>query len=113
MFQTTGKTLRNVIWLALMASLSSAAYASTGVLDCNEDADPLRADAAAHDANLTPRVEALIREAFDETAADSESLVEEPDEAAAVEQSAVRAALPGVSEDDSRIYRRDMYRTDI
>ena len=113
MFQTTAKTLRNGIWLALAASLSSAAYASTGILDCSEDADALRADAASHDANLTPRVEALIREAFDETTADSESLVQEPDEAAAVEESAVRAALPGVSEDDTRIYRRNMYRTDI
>lgn len=113
MSQTTGKTLRNGIWLALVASLSSAAYASTANLDCSEDADSLRADAAAHDANLTPQVEALIREAFDQTSADSESTVAEPDATAAVEESSVRAALPGVSEDDTRVYRRDMYRTDI
>jgi hypothetical protein len=108
--QAPGKTARNALLLALTALLSPAAFASTSICDeiaaTNPDdaTDALSAEPAAHENVLTPRVEAFIREAF---SAPGEA--EESDSAA----TELRAALPGVADDDSRIYLREMYRTDI
>ena len=110
--QAPGKTARNALLLALTALLSPAAFASTSSIVCDEIAAPnpddatdaLSAEPAAHKNVLTPRVEAFIRKAFNDPGEAEES------DSAATE---VRAALPGVADNDSRIYRREMYRTDI
>jgi len=122
--QVPGKTARNTTWLVLAACLSSAAHASTSSnIDCDDASDLIRinvveeisADPASHDNDLTPRVEALIREAFDDAGVDSDLETAHTEDAAETdaEESEVQAALPGVSDDDARIYRREMYRTDI
>lgn len=96
MSRATGTTFRKATWLALLVCLSSVVYASGNAIDCDEAADPLTVDT------------------FDEiSAADAAAQENAATPSAASEENAVRAALPGVSEGDSRLYSREMYRTDI
>lgn len=90
-----GTTFGKAVWLALAACLGSVAYASNSIVDGDDDADPLGVDP------------------IDEISAETATLESEDIPGASGEENAVRAALPGISEDQIRIYRREMYRTDI
>lgn len=111
--------------LTLLAGcLCAPAFAASTIeISCDEDAKLLQdvsvteitADPASHGRELTPRVEALIREAFEEdatTVEDTEDTVEEIPLRGATDRS-VTVTLPGVSDENVEQYKRKMYRTDI
>jgi len=109
----------------LTACLCAPAFAASTIeISCDEEPMPLHdvsvteiaADATSHERELAPRVEALIREAFDEETTaeveDAEDTVEEIAVHGATDRS-VTVTLPGVSGEDIERYKRKMYRTDI
>ena len=95
MFKATGTISRRALWLALAVFSSSVAYASSNIVVDDDAAVPLSVDA------------------IDEIDTDVSVLESEELQNVAIEENAVRAALPGVSEEDTRAFRREMYRTDI
>ena len=95
MFEAPGTILRKALSLALAVLLSSVACASSNFGDGDDAVLPLSADA------------------IDEIDTEAEMLDGKESPNVAVEENAVRAALPGVSEEDTRAFRREMYRTDI
>lgn len=122
------KSRKPAHWAALLAaSLCSPAFAASTVENaCDEEAAPLHevavseiaADPASHDHDMSPHVEALIREAFgaDDATAEPADAAEDTVEEIAIRDAVDRSlpvTLPGVSGNDIELYKRRMYRTDI
>jgi hypothetical protein len=124
--QAPGNTAKPLAGLAALLVCLPAFGASSIDIICDKAATAgiedkvaeLTANPASNDSNLTPQAEELIRRAFEEV--EKEEAVQEPtpvtsDNTSAKEksESLLPAALPGLTNQRSESYKRQMYRTDI
>lgn len=124
--QAPGKSTRPIAGLAALLVSFPAFSASSIDVICDEadiakiedDVNELSVNPASNDSNLTPQAEELIRQAFEdseEEAAAPESTPVTSDNTSPKEkdESLLPAALPGLSNERTEAYKRQMYRTDI
>lgn len=106
----------------LLACFCTPAFAASTVeIPCDKDASPIHelevseitADPAAHESELPPRVEMLRKETLDGRSPIAIEETDDPAEEVVIRDAVDRSlplALPG---DDTALYKRRMYRTDI
>lgn len=124
--QAPGKTAKPIAGLAVLLVCLPAFGASSIDITCDKAATAdiqdsvaeLTASPASNDSNLTPQAEELIRRAFEEvdereTAPDTTPVTSDNTSANEKNESLLPAALPGLSNERSESYKRQMYRTDI
>jgi hypothetical protein len=124
--QAPGKTAKPIAGLAALLACVPVFGASSIDIVCDKAATAdiqdkvaeLTASPASNDSNLTPQAEELIRRAFEEvdeqeTAPETTPVTSDNTSAKEKNESLLPAALPGLSNERSESYKRQMYRTDI
>jgi hypothetical protein len=124
--QAPGKPTSPIVGLAALLVCLPAFGASSIDVICDE-ADmtqiedtvaELSAQPASNDSNLTPQAEELIRQAFEDgeeedVAPETTPVTSDTTRTSDEEDALLPAALPGLSNERSEAYKRQMYRTDI
>ncbi|MGB5164326.1 MAG: hypothetical protein WBN09_04995 [Woeseiaceae bacterium] len=124
--QAPGKSTKPIAGLAALLVCLPAFGASSIDVIC-DDADIAKiedtvtefsASPASSDSHLTPQAEELIRQAFEdgeeeEVAPESTPVTSDNTSANDKDESLLPAALPGLSNERTEAYKRQMFRTDI